>query len=134
MLHVFGGDPRDVSLALCTDGVNPFAHNRVVYSMWPIILTLFNLPRRLWNLCTNILLVGIVPRNEGKEKKPLDPFLEVLVDKLLQISSSTLYDAYEGAPFQEKVSILLHVLDYPDIGKVMSVVGSGGIHGCAFCT
>ena len=98
------------------------------------MLTLFNLPRRLWNLCTNILLVGIVPRNEGKEEKPLYPFLEVLVDKLLQISSSTLYDAYEGAPFQAKVSILLHVLDYPDIGKVMGVVGSGGIQGCAFCT
>ena len=131
---VFGGDPRGVSLALCTDGVNPFAHNRVVYSMWPIMLTLLNLPRRLRNLFTNILLVGIVPRNEGKEAKTLDPFLEVMVDKLLQISSSTLYDAYAGAPFQAKVSILLHVLDYPGIGKVMGVVGSGGIQGCAFCT
>ena len=31
---LFQGDPRGVSLALCTDGVNPFAHNKVSYSMW----------------------------------------------------------------------------------------------------
>lgn len=131
---IFGGDPRGVSLALCTDGVNPFAHNRVSYSMWPIMLTLLNLPRRLRNLFTNIMLVGIVPGNKGKEAKTLDPFLEVLVDELLEISSSTLYDAYAHAPFKAKVAILLHVLDYPGIGKVMGVVGSGGIQGCAFCS
>ena len=82
----------------------------------------------------NILLVGIVPGNEGKEAKTLDPFLEVLVDELLEISSSTLYDAYLGAPFKAKASILLHVLDYPGISKVLGVVGSGGIQGCAFCS
>lgn len=33
-----------------------------------------------------------------------------------------------------EAAILLHVLDYPGIGKVMGVVGSGGIQGCAFCS
>ena len=28
---VFGRDPRGISLALCTDGVNPWAHNKVTY-------------------------------------------------------------------------------------------------------
>lgn len=96
---IFEGDPRGLSLALCTDGVNPFAYNRVSYSMWPIMLTLLNLPRKLRNLFTNIMLVGIVPGNKGKEAKTLDPFLEVLVDELLEISGSTLYDAYASAPF-----------------------------------
>jgi hypothetical protein len=27
---IFGGDARGMSLALCTDGVNPFGHNRVM--------------------------------------------------------------------------------------------------------
>ena len=102
--------------------------------MWPIMLTLLNLPRKFRNLFTNILLVGIVPGNEGMEPKSLDPFLEILVDELLQISDSTLHDAYAGAPFKAKASILLHVLDYPGISKVMGVVGSGGIQGCAFCS
>lgn len=119
-------------MAFCTDGVNPFAHNRVVYSMWPIMLTLLNLPRII-NLFTNILLVGIIPGNEGKEAKSLDPYLEVFIDELLEISGSTMYDAYTRAPFNVKVSLLLHVLDYPALGKVMKVVGSGGVQGCAFC-
>ena len=60
---------------------------------------------------TNIILV--IPGNEAKEVKSLDPFLEVLVDELL---GSTMYDAYSGAPFQVKISVLLH---YQALGKVM---------------
>ena len=127
-IGIFGGDTRGISLALCTDGVNPFAHNRVVYSMWPIMLTILNLPRRLRNRFTNIVLVGIIPGNEAKEAKSLDPYLEVLVDELLEITGSKMYDAYRGAPFHAKIAVLLHVLDYPGMGKVMGVVGSGGIH------
>lgn len=52
----------------------------------------------------------------------------------IRISDSTLHNAYAGAPFKAKASILLHVLDYPGISKVMGVVGSGGIQGCAFCS
>ena len=44
-----------------------------------------------------------------------------------------MYDAYQKAPFACKVEILLHVLDYPGIGKVLSVVGSGDINGGMFC-
>ena len=33
-----------------------------------------------------------------------------------------------------KVAVLLSVLDYPGIGKVLGVVGSGGLHKCAFCS
>ena len=126
-------DSRGISLALCTDGVNPFAHNKVSYSMWPIMLTLLNLPRNLRNRFSSILLVGIVPSNGGQEPRDLNPFLELLVEELLQISSTKMYDAYQGAPFECKVAVLLHILDYPGIGKVMSVVGSGGLQGCVFC-
>ena len=97
------------------------------------MLTLLNLPRKLRNRFTNIILAGIIPGNGAKEAKTLGPFLEVLVDELLEISGSTLYDAYSQAPFTLKVSVLLHILDYPGLGKVMGVVGSGGIQGCAFC-
>ena len=130
---VFCGDPRGISLALCTDGVNPFAHNKVVYSMWPIMLTLLNLPRKIRNLFSSILLVGIVPANGSKEPHNLNPYIDILVDELLEFSNSTIFDAFQHAPFKAKVEILLHILDYPGICKVMSIVGSGGINGCMFC-
>ena len=91
---LFNGDNRGISLALCTDGVNPFAHNRVQYSMWPIMLTLLNLPRNLRNRFASILLVGIVPSNGAQEPHSLDPYLHVLVDELIELSSFTLCDAY----------------------------------------
>ena len=50
--------------------------------------------------------VGIIQGNEAKEVKFLDPFIEVLVDELLGISGSTMYDAYSGAPFHVKISVL----------------------------
>ncbi len=130
---IFEGDPRGVSLSLCTDGVNPFAHNKVSYSMWLIMLTLLNLPRKMRNRFPSVLLLGIIPSNGAQEAHSLNPYLDVLVDELLELSSSTLFDTYQNAPFQCKVAILLHVLDYPGIGKVMSVVGFGGYQGCAFC-
>ena len=80
------------------------------------------------NHFNSILLVGIVPSNGAKEPSNLN----ILVDDLFDISCSTLFDAYRNAPFQAKAA-LLHVLDYPGIGKVMSVVGSGGFQGCMFC-
>lgn len=41
----FKGDRRGISLAFCTDGVNPFNHVCVCYSMWPVMMTILNLPR-----------------------------------------------------------------------------------------
>ena len=56
------GDPRGISLTLCTDCVNPFAHNQVSYSMWPIMLNLLNLPKHNnEELFASIMLVDIVP-------------------------------------------------------------------------
>ena len=130
---LFKGDGRGVSLALCTDGVNPFAHNKVSYSMWPIMLTMLNLPRRLRNKFASIMLVGIIPSNSGQEPRSLNPYLDILVDELLELSGCTLFDAYQEAPFQCKVALLLYILDYPGISKTLSVVGSGGLQGCMFC-
>ena len=130
---MFKGDGRGISLTLCTDGVNPFAHNRVSYSMWPIMLTLLNLPRNLRNRFSSILLVGIVPSNGPHEPQSLQPYLDILVDELLELSSCKMYEAYQNAPFDCKTALLLHILDYPGMCKVMSVVGSGGLQGCMFC-
>lgn len=131
--RVFQGDHRGIALALCTDGVNPFSHLRVSYSMWPIMLTLLNLPRHMRHDFNNILLVGIVPGNGRKEPKDINPYLEIVVDELLQLSTMTLFDSYQKAPFQLKIEVLSHILDYPGIEKVLSVTGAGAYKGCAWC-
>ena len=109
----FEGERRGICAQLSTDGVNPFSSNKVIYSMWPIMLTVLNLPKRIRNLFSNMMLVGIIPGNGDHEAKSIDPYLEVVVDELLSLSGTVFYDAYSKAPFDFKVHILSYVLDYP---------------------
>lgn len=83
----FQGDARGLSLSLCLDGLNPWSKNKTNYSMWPIVLGQLNLPRNIRNLLSNLILVGIIPAQEGgKEPIHLEPYLEILVDELLCLS------------------------------------------------
>ena len=63
----FEGDPRGLSLAFCTDGRTHLPKKVChTYSMWPITLTILNLPRQFRNLARSILLTGIIPgRSSG---------------------------------------------------------------------
>ena len=130
---IFQGDCRGISLGFCTDGVNPFNHTKVAYSMWPIMMTLLNLPREKRNLFENILLLGIIPGYGTKEPTDLNPYLDVVVDELLELSGTQQYDAYQDSTFTLKVEILIHTLDYPGIGKVLKLSGSGAYNGCVWC-
>ena len=130
---VFDGDKRGLSFALCTDGVNPFSHNRVAYSMWPIMLTLLNLPRNIRNSFSSMFLVGIIPSNGAQEPKHLDPYLDVVIDELLELSNVDAYDAYKDEHFKLKAEILLYILDYPAMGKVFKMSGTGAYKGCIWC-
>lgn len=129
----FGSEYRSISFAFNTDGVNPYSQNRVSYSMWPIILTVLNLPRDIRYSFGNFWLVGTIPGNGTKEPKSLDPYLSILVDELLSITNQLVFDAYQGAPFKLKVDILLHILDYPGIGKVFNVMGANAYQACVWC-
>ena len=131
---IFLGDRKGVCFGLNTDGVNPYKHQKVSYSMWPIMLTLLNLPRHLRNSFQNIWLLGIIPSNGPKEPANLDPYLEVVVDEILSLSNKTLYDSYTRAPFQVKLHLMLYVLDYPGVCKVFNTLGSGAYQGCMWCS
>ena len=117
----FKGDPRGISLSLCTDGTNPFSKEKISYSMWPITLTILNLPFRIRNLPNSILLAGIIP---GKsEPHNLDPYIEVLVDEIKSLNKVQCFDAYREEQFSMKIDILLNILDYPGHNKLFHCVG-----------
>ena len=130
---IFKGDPRGIGLSLCTDGVNPFSHQQVTYSMWPIMMTILNLPRHVRNSFSNILLLGIIPGSGRKEAQSLSSYLELIVDELLSLADISLFDAYKGAPFKVKVELMLYILDYPGVCKIFNVSGSGAYKGCMWC-
>lgn len=130
----FKGDPRGVGLSLCLDGLNPWSKNKAKYSMWPIVLGQLNLPRRIRYNFANVILAGIIPSQvQGKEPKHLHPFLEVLLDEIIFLSGSKIYDAYREAPFYMKGEIMIYILDYQGLGKVFSLTATGSYRGCAWC-
>ena len=80
----FASDPRNLRLALATDGFNPFGNMSTQYSMWPVLLTPLNLAP--WE-CVNpangfmaLLIPG--PKSPGKD---FDVFLEPLIKELLDL-------------------------------------------------
>ena len=64
----------------------------------------------------SLLLVSIIPG--PSEPNTLDTYLQLLVDDLLSISRSEIFDAYTGEYLTLKADITLHVLDYLVQGKV----------------
>ena len=76
---------------------------------------------------------SLLPGNGSKEPETLQPYLEVLVDEILSLTGKELFDAYKQAPFTLTVDVLSYVLDYPGVGKVFNVLGSGAYRGCAWC-
>ena len=102
--------------------------------MWSMMLTLLNLSREMQNTFSYILLLGIVPGNGSHEPQTLDPYIEVLIDKLIQISgNAAIFDAYKNESFKLKAEIWLYTLDYPGLGKVFKMSGSSAYIGCMWC-
>ncbi|GJT93242.1 reverse transcriptase domain-containing protein [Tanacetum coccineum] len=85
----FAAEPRNVRLGLAADGFNPFGNLSQSYSMWPVILTTYNLPPWLCMKESSFMLTLLipVPKSLGKD---IDVYLRPLIDDLKQICSQTL--------------------------------------------
>lgn len=56
---VFEGDPRGMLVQLSCDGVNPFDDKTAQHSMWPVVLSMLNLPSSIRHLYSNLMLVSV---------------------------------------------------------------------------
>lgn len=117
----FKGDTRGISFSLCADGTNPFSKEKIAYSMWPIMISLLNLPPHLRNIRGSILLAGIIP---GKnEPQNLDPYIDILVEEIKHLNGLRCFDAFRNEEFDLQVDIFMHILDYPGQNKFFHCAG-----------
>jgi len=72
MYPEFADEPRNVRLALCSDGFSPFNNSTPPYSCWPVIITPYNLPPELCMTTPFMFLTLINPT--GKIDVYLQPF------------------------------------------------------------
>ena len=89
--------------------------------MCPMMLIPLNFPHNVRKPAASIMLTAIIP-GPG-EAKNLDPYVDVLVDELLELNNIRMYDAFHDEYFSLKVSITLNILDYPGQNKLFHCQG-----------
>nr|GEX21564.1 hypothetical protein [Tanacetum cinerariifolium] len=74
-------EPRNVRLGLAADGFNLFGNLSQSYSMWPVIITTYNLPPWLCMKESFFMLTLLIPspKSTGKD---IDVYLRPLIDNL----------------------------------------------------
>ncbi|GJT52737.1 hypothetical protein Tco_0978894 [Tanacetum coccineum] len=77
----FEKEPRNVRLGLVADGFNPFGNLSQAYSIWPVILTTYNLPPWLCMKESSFMLTLVIPgpKSPGKD---IDVYLRHLIEDL----------------------------------------------------
>ena len=82
----FASDHRNVRLGLCADGFSPFGYSAKSYSIWPVILTVYNLPPWMCMTRPFMFLTLLIPRKDGPGQN-IDVYLRPLIDDLKLLSS-----------------------------------------------
>ncbi|GJS92642.1 reverse transcriptase domain-containing protein, partial [Tanacetum coccineum] len=103
----FKKEPRIVRLGLAADGFNPFGNLSQSYSMWPVVLTTYNLP--LW-LCmkeSSFMLTLLIPgpKSLGKD---IDVYLRPLIDDLKVLWAKPSVETIAGSARSLRLRILSH--------------------------
>ena len=114
----FGDDPRNVRLAVATDGFTPFSMNAAPYSCWPVFVTPLNLPPGVIMKLEYIFLALVVPGPEHPGKK-LNILMQPLVDELLSLWEGVdeTWDASRKQKFKMRAAYLWSIHDFPAYGN-----------------
>ena len=78
--HEKASEPRNVRVALATDGFNPYGLMAAPYTCWPVFVIPLNLPPGVAFERQNIFLSLIIPGHPGKK---MGVFMEPLIDELV---------------------------------------------------
>ncbi|XP_021734985.1 uncharacterized protein LOC110701677 [Chenopodium quinoa] len=110
----FASDFRNVRLGLTTDGFNPLRTMSVSYSIWLVVLSIYNLPPWLYNKSkyniTPLIIPG--PPSLGYD---IDVYLQPLIEELKELWEVGVdtYDAVKDETFSLKASLLWTISDFP---------------------
>ncbi|GJV53955.1 hypothetical protein Tco_1449696 [Tanacetum coccineum] len=130
----FAKEPRNVRLGLATDGFNPFGNLSQSYSMWPVILTTYNLPPWLCMKESSFMLTLLIPgpKSPGKD---IDVYLRPLIDDLKDLWAKPgveTIDVATGLKFNMRAMVLWTINDFPARSSLSGWSGQG-YRACPTC-
>jgi hypothetical protein len=103
----FLAEARNLIMAMCADGVNPFGL-KTVRSVLCIVLSLYNLPAHIRNTYDNLLVWGIV---DGKDNSKLA--LQIFAEQCMSLwEGMPVWDGYHDEVFKVRAMLLHCIHDY----------------------
>jgi hypothetical protein len=129
----FSKDPRNVRLALASDGFNPFGMISTTYTVWPVIIIPYNLPPWLcmkqpyWMM--SMLVPG--PKSPGNN---IDVYFCPLIDELKELWEHGVetWDAKVKKNFTLRALLLWTINDFPAYA-MLSGWSTKGKFACPYC-
>nr|GEV54455.1 hypothetical protein [Tanacetum cinerariifolium] len=130
----FAKEPRIVRLGLAADGFNPFENLSQSYSMYPVILTTYNLPPWLCMKEISFMLTLIIPgpKSPGKD---IDVYLRHLIDDQKDLWANPGVEAIDVATCQKfnmRAMVLWIINDFPARSS-LSGWSTQGYKACPTC-
>ena len=117
----FSAESRNVHLGLCTKGFNPFRSFSALYSCWPVILTVYNLPPGMCMRLEFMFISTFIP-GPSNPSQNIDVCLRPLIDELAQLWSSEAltYDILRKQNFLMRAALIWIINDFPAYGMLSS--------------
>jgi hypothetical protein len=129
----FGQEPRNLRLALSTDGINPHGIQSCSHSTWPVILVIYNLPPSLCMKRKFLMLTMLIsgPRQLGND---IDVYLAPLIEdlKFMWEMGVEVYDECRQELFNLRAMLFGTINDFPAYGN-LSGYSIKGKCACPIC-
>ena len=120
-------------LGLVVDGFNPFGNMSLSYTMWPMVITAYNLSP--W-LCTKdpYKMLTLLILGSNAPGKDIDVFLRPLVDELKELWDERVVvsDAASKTSFRMQIVLFTTVNDFPAYSSLSGWSGQGYL-ACPSC-
>ena len=129
-------EDRNLYLGLVADGVNSYGNQSTKYSMWPVLLVIYNLPPWLVTKFFFVSLAILIPGEKAPNGEAFDVFIAPLVRDLVRLWTGiqTVDASEQGAPsvFLLRAILLWTINDFPAYGLI-SGQQTKGYRGCPVC-
>ncbi|XP_063950089.1 uncharacterized protein LOC135152874 [Daucus carota subsp. sativus] len=130
----FAQEIRNIRLGLATDGFNPFGPTgKKTYSVWPIVVVVYNLPPSMCMKKPYMFMTDIVP-GPNSIGKDINVCLRPLIDelKILWNTGIETYDQSLKQNFTMRAALMWTISDYPAMSMISGWSGKGKL-GCQVC-
>ncbi len=133
----FAVDLRNIRFGLATNGFNPFSDKACIWSTWPVMLLVYNLPPWMATKRFFMLLALLIPGKEQVKSENINFYLQPLIDELQElwqpdVLTWDLSKQPNDQLFNLRPMVIWTIHDYPRYG-LLSRCAYQGHKACPLC-